>query len=100
MSLIGSILLYFIVLGSSVMLPLYVQTIKGYSATISGFVTLPGAIVMAVLSPIAGKIYDKLGIRKLYNPVPNFTEKIIRRNIYKKGKTICKSRKRKSKEQL
>ena len=66
MSLIGSILLYFIVLGSSVMLPLYVQTIKGYSATISGFVTLPGAIVMAVLSPIAGKIYDKLGIRKLY----------------------------------
>ena len=27
---------------------------------------MPGAIVMAVLSPIAGKIYDKLGIRKLY----------------------------------
>lgn len=66
LSLIGSILLYFIVLGSSVMLPLYVQSIKGYSATISGFVTLPGAIVMAVLSPIAGKIYDKLGIRRLY----------------------------------
>ncbi|WP_455542602.1 MDR family MFS transporter [Intestinibacter sp.] len=66
LSLIGSILLYFIVFGSSVMLPLYVQSIKGYPATISGFVTLPGAIVMAVLSPIAGKIYDKIGIRKLY----------------------------------
>lgn len=66
LSLIGSILLYFIVFGSSVMTPLYVQSIKGYSATISGFVTLPGALVMALISPIAGKIYDRIGIRKLY----------------------------------
>lgn len=66
LSVIGSILLYFIMMGSSVLMPLYVQSLKGYSATISGFVTLPGSLVMAVISPIVGKIYDKLGIRKLF----------------------------------
>lgn len=66
LSVIGSILLYFVMMGSSVLMPLYVQSLKGYSATISGFVTLPGSLVMAVISPIVGKIYDKLGIRKLF----------------------------------
>lgn len=66
LSVVGSILLYFIMMGSSVLMPLYVQALKGYSATISGFVTLPGSLVMAVISPIVGKIYDKLGIRKLF----------------------------------
>lgn len=66
LSVIGSILLYFIMMGSSVLMPLYVQSLKGYSATISGFVTLPGSLVMAVISPIVGKVYDKIGIRKLF----------------------------------
>lgn len=65
-SVIGSMLLYLVMMGSSIIMPLYVQTIMGYSATISGLVTLPGSLVMAVISPFAGRIYDRLGMKKLF----------------------------------
>ena len=66
LSVIGSMLLYFIMMGSSVIMPLYVQSIMGYSATVSGLVTFPGSLSMAIISPFAGKIFDKLGIKKLF----------------------------------
>lgn len=59
-------LLYFVMMGSSIIMPLYVQSIMGYSATLSGLVTLPGSLVMAIVSPFAGKIYDRIGIKKLF----------------------------------
>lgn len=65
LSVIGSMMLYFVMMGSSVIMPLYVQSILGKSATISGLVTLPGSLAMAVISPLAGKMYDKFGMRKL-----------------------------------
>ncbi len=48
--------------GSAVIMP-YVQSILGYSATVSGLVTLPGSLAMAVVSPFAGRIYDRLGMK-------------------------------------
>ena len=66
LSVIGSMLLYLVMMGSSIIMPLYVQSIMGYSATISGLVTLPGSLAMAVVSPFAGKIFDKLGMKKLF----------------------------------
>lgn len=65
-SVIGSILLYFVMMGSSILIPLYVQQILGHSATLSGLVVLPGSLAMAIISPFAGKIYDKLGIKPLF----------------------------------
>lgn len=47
-------------------MPLYVQSIKGMSATVSGLVTLPGSLLMALVSPFTGNIYDKLGMKKLF----------------------------------
>jgi len=64
-SVFGSILLYLVLMGSAMLMPLYVQSILGKSATISGLVILPGSLVSALLSPIAGRIYDKIGIRLL-----------------------------------
>ncbi|MGN0521709.1 MAG: MDR family MFS transporter [Eubacterium sp.] len=66
LSVLGSMMLYFVMMGSSIIMPLYVQSIMGYSATVSGLVTLPGSLAMAVVSPFAGKIYDKVGMRKLF----------------------------------
>lgn len=66
LSVIGSMLLYLVMMGSSIILPLYVQTIMGYSATTSGLVALPGSLVMALISPFAGKIYDKVGMKILF----------------------------------
>lgn len=34
--------------------PIYIQTIRGYSASVSGLIMLPASIVMAVMSPISG----------------------------------------------
>ena len=65
-SVIGSMLLFFAVMGASALLPLYVQSILGYSATVSGLVTLPGSLVLAIMSPVSGKMYDKLGMKKLF----------------------------------
>lgn len=66
LSVIGSMLLYLVMMGSAMILPLYAQSILGYPAVISGLVALPGSVVMAVVSPFAGKIYDKLGMRVLF----------------------------------
>lgn len=66
LSVIGSMLLYFVMMGSSIIMPLYVQDIMHCSATTSGIVTLPGSLMMAIISPFAGKIYDKLGIKRLF----------------------------------
>lgn len=66
LSVIGSMLLYFVMMGSSMLLPLYVQNILGCSATISGLVALPGSLAMAIISPLAGRIYDKVGMRVLF----------------------------------
>nr|WP_259549473.1 MFS transporter [Heyndrickxia oleronia] len=52
-------------IGSEILLPIYTQKIHGYSALQSGLVLLPGALVLGLISPIAGKIFDRYGIRKL-----------------------------------
>lgn len=64
-SVVCSMMMYFVMMGSSVIMPIYVQSILGYSATVSGLVTLPGSLAMAVISPLAGRIFDKFGMRKL-----------------------------------
>ena len=65
-SVIASMVLYLVMMGSSVMMPLYVQSVMGYSAVVSGLVTLPGSLATAVVSPLAGKLYDKMGIKKIF----------------------------------
>jgi len=64
-SVIATIVLQFTIMGSSIIIPIYVQQLKGKSATISGLVLLPGSLAMAITSPLAGKIYDKIGIKLL-----------------------------------
>ncbi|ORX53802.1 MFS family major facilitator transporter [Piromyces finnis] len=64
-STILTFILELILMGSIMLCPIYVQEVKKLSATISGFVLIPGALAMAAMSPIAGVIYDKIGIRHL-----------------------------------
>ncbi len=65
-SVVTSMAVYFVMMGLAVLLPLFIQTVCGYSATVSGIVKLPGSLVMAGVSLLAGKLYDKVGIRKLF----------------------------------
>lgn len=65
LSVIISMLLYTVMIAGSTLVPLYIQTVHGLSATMSGLIMMPGSLAMAVINPLAGKIYDKFGIRKL-----------------------------------
>lgn len=51
--------------GAMILLPIYLQNIRGFTAFESGLMLLPGAIIMGIMSPIAGAIFDKIGARWL-----------------------------------
>ncbi len=52
-----------ILIGLGVLNPLYLQEVLGCSATISGLATLPGASLGAVSGLLAGRIFDRRGVR-------------------------------------
>lgn len=52
-------------LGAMILLPIYLQTLRGFTPLQSGLLLLPGAILMGIMSPITGKIFDKIGARWL-----------------------------------
>lgn len=47
------------------LLPLYLQNARGFTALESGLLLLPGALVMGFLMPIAGKLFDRFGAKWL-----------------------------------
>ncbi len=52
-------------ISSAILTPIYLQNILGYSALSSGLIMMPGAIIMGVMSPIAGNLFDRFGPRGL-----------------------------------
>lgn len=48
-----------------ILTPAYVQNVRGITPLESGLMMLPGAIVMGIMSPITGKLFDKFGPRIL-----------------------------------
>ncbi|WP_251198205.1 MDR family MFS transporter [Anaerotardibacter muris] len=52
-------------LSVGILLPIYLQSLLGYSATESGLVLLPGALIMGIMGPIAGRWFDRHGPRTL-----------------------------------
>jgi len=48
-----------------ILLPIYVQTLRGISPMDAGLLLLPGALIMAFMSPVNGKLFDKFGGRIL-----------------------------------
>lgn len=51
--------------GSILLIPIYLQTIRGFSPMVSGMVLLPGSILMAIMSPITGRLFDRYGAKRL-----------------------------------
>ncbi|WP_274361710.1 DHA2 family efflux MFS transporter permease subunit [Paenibacillus thermotolerans] len=48
-----------------ILLPIFLQTILGFSPMKSGLLLLPGALLMGLMSPVTGMIFDKVGARWL-----------------------------------
>lgn len=55
-------------MGTGVIMPLYIQGVLGHGATVSGLVMLPGALLGAVAGVFAGRLFDKFGVRKVAIP--------------------------------
>ncbi|MDY0395171.1 MFS transporter [Virgibacillus halophilus] len=47
------------------LIPIYLQNILGVSPMNSGLMLMPGAVIMGVMSPFTGKLFDKIGARPL-----------------------------------
>lgn len=53
------------VIGGAVILPIFMQNMLGFTAFESGLMLLPGAVIMGVMSPITGRLFDRFGARWL-----------------------------------
>ncbi|WP_239254886.1 multidrug efflux MFS transporter MdrM [Listeria ilorinensis] len=51
--------------GGMLLLPIFLQNVRGFSPLDSGLVLLPGALMTAVLSPVTGTLFDRFGAKYL-----------------------------------
>ncbi|MGV8852610.1 MAG: MDR family MFS transporter [Rhodoglobus sp.] len=54
--------------GTIILLPMFTQDVLGLEPIQSGLLVLPGSLVMGLLGPVVGRLYDKVGPRPLMIP--------------------------------
>ena len=55
-------------LGSMILLQLYLQNVRGMSPLATGLLVMPGGLAMGLLGPRVGRVYDARGSRVLVMP--------------------------------
>ncbi|MBH0781766.1 MDR family MFS transporter [Nocardia bovistercoris] len=55
-------------LGSMILLPLYLQNLRGLSPLATGLLVMPGGLAMGLLGPSIGRLFDRFGGRWLVIP--------------------------------
>ena len=56
-------------LGAFILLPIYLQSVRGLSSLATGVLLLPGGLLMGLLAPVVGRIFDRHGPKVLVRPV-------------------------------
>ncbi len=54
--------------GVIILLPIYLQNVRGLDTLGTGLLLLPGGLLMGLLAPFVGRMYDKVGPRPLMIP--------------------------------
>jgi DHA2 family lincomycin resistance protein-like MFS transporter len=54
--------------GTIILLPMFTQNVLGLEPIQSGLLVLPGSLIMGLLGPIVGRLYDRVGPRPLLIP--------------------------------
>jgi DHA2 family lincomycin resistance protein-like MFS transporter len=54
--------------GTVILLPIYLVQILGFDTLGTGFLLMPGALLMGLLGPFVGRLFDKVGPRPLIIP--------------------------------
>jgi DHA2 family lincomycin resistance protein-like MFS transporter len=57
-----------VLLGTIVLLPIYMQNVQRLVPLATGLLLLPGGLVMGLLGPLVGRLYDRFGARALLVP--------------------------------
>ncbi|HDH6942987.1 TPA: DHA2 family efflux MFS transporter permease subunit [Staphylococcus aureus] len=65
LAMILIVLMFMLFIGNLTILPIYMQTMMKWSPLESGLILLPGGLIMGLLSPVTGKLFDKIGGRIL-----------------------------------
>nr|WP_051353330.1 MDR family MFS transporter [Thalassobacillus devorans] len=52
-------------IGGAVILPILMQDMLGFTALESGLMLLPGAVLMGLMNPVTGRLFDRFGARWL-----------------------------------
>lgn len=65
LSSVISVTLSMAMFSAMILMPIYVQTIMGISPIQSGLLMLPGAIIMGIMSPVTGRLFDRYGAKVL-----------------------------------
>lgn len=61
LSTILSVIVFISMIGGATILPIYMQDMHGFTALESGLMLLPGAIIMGIMNPVSGRVFDKFG---------------------------------------
>ncbi len=54
--------------GVIILLPMYLQNVRGLDVLTTGLMLLPGGLLMGLLAPWVGKLFDRVGARPLLMP--------------------------------
>lgn len=58
----------FALMGGAYIMPLFLQSVRGCSAMQAGILMFPSAMVMGIMMPLSGSIFDKLGAKPVVIP--------------------------------
>ncbi len=62
------VVVFAVLLGTLILLPLYLQQVLGLDTLATGLMLLPGGVLMGVAAPVVGALFDRFGPRPLVLP--------------------------------
>ncbi|MRH43514.1 DHA2 family efflux MFS transporter permease subunit [Aquibacillus halophilus] len=65
LAVIVGMIVFMGLIGVETLIPLYMQNMRDFTGLQAGLALLPGALITGFMSPITGRIFDKIGARKL-----------------------------------
>jgi DHA2 family lincomycin resistance protein-like MFS transporter len=62
------VILMMAMFGTFILLPIYMQNVRGLSTLQTGLILLPGGLLMGLMGPYVGRLFDRVGPRPLVVP--------------------------------